>query len=263
LSVINMLQHGYIPFGLVALIFTCMLASGSVSMHGMSDQSIRGTSQDYGTMSSGKSIDTNAFIDADCTADVYNLNCSNLGLDKQFGCIQISNASTALGSLSPKLPMVKCLFRKPALTLYPSGDKDYNSKEGIVREGCMFSGYRSYIVKQDEEFKLIRTKEEFQSMFAPVETQEEAMSFAVALTGSILKYDTSAPEGYFPVASPIKPTYVEETDGRFKVHLFHRESCGCGTHPYYAIDYIITRAGNVTELSRQKVYDSNHKICVD
>jgi hypothetical protein len=221
----------------------------------MPGQSIGAISQDYQTMSSGKSSDSNAFIDEGCFVDGYNLDCSNLGLDQRFGCIWISNASAALGNLSPTLPMVECLVR--------SEDYNFNSSEGIVREGCMMPMYRRFIAMQDGEFKLISTKEEFLSMFAPVETKEEALSFAIALTSSFTKYDASSPEGYFPVASPIKPTYVEETEGGFKVHLFDYDVCGCGSHPYYAIDYSVTRAGNVTELSRQKVYDSNSNICVD
>jgi hypothetical protein len=178
-----------------------------------------------------------------------------LGLDQQFGCIWISNASAALGNLSPALSLVECLVR--------SEDYNFNSSEGIIREGCMMQMYRRFIAMQDGEYRLISTKEEFQSLFAPVETKEEALSFAVALTSSFPKYDASVPEGYFPVASLIEPTYMEETDGGFKVHLFDYEVCGCGSHPYYAIDYSVTKDGNVTELSRQKVYDSNSIICMD
>ena len=250
-----MFQRKCIQFGLAALIFTCMLISGSIAVSDMPDQPIGGASQDYQTMSSGKNIDSNPFIDAVCFVDGYNLDCSNLGFDQRFGCIRISNTSEALGNLSPKLPMIECLVE--------SEDYDFNSSEGIIREGCMMPVHRRYIIKQDQEFKLIRTKEEFLSMFAPVENKEEALSFAVALTSSIPKYDASAPEGYFPVASPIKSTYMEEIDGGFEVHLFDYELCGCGSHPYYAIDYSVTKDGNVTELSRQKVYDSNSNICVD
>jgi hypothetical protein len=250
-----MYQRKYILLGLMAFIFTCLLISGSIAVSDMPGQSIGAISQDCQTMSSGKSGDSNAFIDEGCFVDGYNLDCSNLGFDQRYGCIRVSNASAALGNLSPKLPMVECLVR--------SEDYNFNSSEGIIREGCMMPVHRRYIIKQDEEFKLISTKEEFKYLFAPVEIKEEALSFAVALTSSIPKYDASAPEGYFPVASSIEPTYVEETDGGFKVHLFDYDVCGCGTHPYYAIDYSVTRAGNVTELSRQKVYDSNMTICFD
>jgi hypothetical protein len=77
------------------------------------------------------------------------------------------------------------------------------------------------------------------------------------------RYDTSVPEGYFSVSSSIEPTYAEESEEGFKVHLFDSEICGCGSHPYYAIEYLVTKDGNVTELSREKVYDSTSQICVD
>lgn len=47
------------------------------------------------------------------------------------------------------------------------------------------------------------------------------------------------------------------------VHLFESELCGCGSHPYYAIDYLVTRDGNVTELSKEEVFNSTMQICVD
>jgi hypothetical protein len=170
--------------------------------------------------------------------------------------MQISNASSALDNLSPRLPVVECFILSV----------DYNSEAGIVREGCMMPVFRRYIALQGEEFKLISSKEEFLSVFAPVETKEEALAFAVALTSSLPRYDTTAPDGYFPVTSStssIRPTYVEETEEGFKVHLFDSEICGCGSHPYYAVEYLVTREGNVTELLREKVYDSNYSICVD
>jgi hypothetical protein len=45
--------------------------------------------------------------------------------------------------------------------------------------------------------------------------------------------------------------------------LFAHYEYGCGTHPYYEIDYLVTRAGEVTELSRKKAYDSSNYVCVD
>ena len=187
-----------------------------------------------GSIASSISIDSNEF-------------------DQRFGCMQTSNASRALENLSPPLPLVECLFLS----------KDYNSEEGIVREGCMMPLFRRYIAKQGEELMLISSREEFLSIFAPVETKEEALAFAVALTSSLPRYDTSVPEGYFPVTSSIRPTYEKETEEGYLVHLFDSELCGCGSHPFYAIDYLVTKAGNVTELSREKVYDSTMQMCVD
>jgi hypothetical protein len=243
---VRMSRSRYIKAGLFALIFAGMLAFGSMAQ------------PDALTPARAES---SAFIDAGCLFDGYSLNCSSLGLGQRFGCMQIYNASTALRSLSPRLPVVECLF------LSEDFHSQDDSEEGIIREGCMMPAYRRYIIKQGEEFILIRTKEEFLSIFAPVETKEEALAFAVALTSSSPRYDDSVPEGYFAVASsmehPLNSAYLEETPEGFRVRLFDSEICGCGTHPYYAVDYLVTKAGDVTELSRQKVFDSTNQICVD
>lgn len=85
----------------------------------------------------------------------------------------------------------------------------------------------------------------------------------MALTSSTPRYDSSVPEGYFPVTSSIRPTYVQEIEEGYKVHLFDSELCGCGSYPYYDIEYLVTKDGNVSELSREKVYDSTNQICID
>jgi hypothetical protein len=61
----------------------------------------------------------------------------------------------------------------------------------------------------------------------------------------------------------IEPSHAEEKDGAFSVHLFNRPICGCGSHPYYAVNYLVSKEGEVTELSRQMVYDSSFAICFD
>jgi hypothetical protein len=178
---------------------------------------------------------------------------NSLGLAERFSCMQIINASVELENLSPQLPIVECLYLS----------EDYNSQEGILREGCMMPLFRKYIIKQGDEFKLIESIDDFRSVFEPIETKEEALAFAVALTSSLPRYDTSVPEGYFTVSSSITPTYAKETEGGYLVHLFDKEICGCGSHPYYAIDYLVTKSGNVTELSREEIFNSTMQICVD
>jgi hypothetical protein len=217
--------------GLAALIFGCVLATTALAL----------------PPSPG------GLIESGCVGMGYRLDCSSLGLEERFGCSQISNASAALNNLTPNLPIAECLTRV----------RDNEAEEGIVREGCMLPSYRRYIVLQDGEFRLIRTRAELLALFAPVETPEEAISFAVAFTNSFPKYDTTAPEGYFPVTSSLQPTYAKEVEQGFEVHLFDIPICGCSTHPCYAVDYLVTREGVVTELSRQKAYDSGSMICFD
>ncbi|OPY50990.1 MAG: hypothetical protein A4E49_02490 [Methanosaeta sp. PtaU1.Bin112] len=228
-----MYQRTLTLFGLAAAICSCMLVAGSVASE----------------MKNG----SNAFIDAGCFAEDYNLNCDSLELEERFGCMQIINASQELDNLSPRLPIVECLYL----------GEDFGPSQGILREGCMMPLFRKYIVRQGEEIKLIESAEDFRSEFAPVETKEEALAFAIALTSSLSRYDTSVPEDYFSVSPTITPTYASETAGGFVVHLFDSQLCGCGTHPYYAIDYLVSRDGNVTEMSRQEVFNSTRLVCFD
>jgi hypothetical protein len=228
-----MRQRIYTPIGLAALICCCMLMPGS--------------------MASEIPNNSNAFIDSGCVGEGFSLNCDSLGLKEKFGCMQIVNASQELDNLSPGLPIVECLYL----------GNDSGPSQGILREGCMMPLFRKYVVKQGEDFKLIESAEDFKSEFAPVETKEEALAFAVALTSSLSRYDTSAPEGYFSVSSAITPTYANETENGYLVHLFDSELCGCGTHPYYAVDYLVSKDGNVTEIARQEIYNSTRMICFD
>jgi hypothetical protein len=205
------------------------------------------------------------FLNSGCAIDGYRLNCSGPGLEERFGCFEIANASEALEGLDPQLPIVECYSR-----VIDGGDRSRDGgsdggsdQNGMVRVGCMLPAYRDYIIAIDGDFRPIKSKEEFAALFAPVQSPEEAMAFAIALTDSFPLYDRVAPEGYFPVSPAATPSSAEEKDGSFVVHLFDRPICGCSTHPYYAVDYLITKEGNVTELSRRMVYDSNNQICFD
>jgi hypothetical protein len=206
---------------------------------------------------SAQASPSSEFLNSGCKIEGTRLNCSSQGLEERFGCYEITNASEALAGLDPRLPIVEGYSFAADRTAEGTG------QEGLVRTGCMLAGYRNYIVKMNGDFQLIQSKDEFATLFAPVRSTDEAIAFAVALTDSFPLYDMVPPEGYFPVSSAIAPSSAEVNDGSFVVHLFDRPICGCSSHPYFAVDYLVTDAGNVTELSRRKVFDSNAMICFD
>lgn len=203
-----------------------------------------------------QSLTANAssFIEAGCVKEDWRFNCSGAGLEEKFSCESIREADN-LGGLTPNVPIVTCAFEK----------KDQDEPGGISRLGCLIPIYNKYIVLDKGEFKAINTSEEFKQFFAPVETRAEALSYAVALTGAYPRYNANIPAGYRTFVSDIKPTYVEETSAGYIVHLFDYQSCGCGPHPYYTIDYLVTKSGSVTEISSQKLYEDPQydNLCVD
>lgn len=202
--------------------------------------------------------DASVFIEAGCV-DTGNgaLDCSAIGLEERFSCEDYMRVPDDLGGLSPRLPIIECNVLVENWTEAP--------EEGIVREGCLLPLYRKYIVLSGGEYKLIGSKEEFVDLFAPVDSPEEALGFAVALTSAYAAHKLSIPENYRVFVQEIRTTYVEEKDGSYNVHLFLAQPCGCGNHPYYAVDYVVTRAGDVRETASEKIYENPQfaGLCVD
>lgn len=59
--------------------------------------------------------------------------------------------------------------------------------------------FNKYIIWNNGTFAVIRNKEEFKKFFAPIETPEEALSFAIAITGSYPKYDINISKNDFVI----------------------------------------------------------------
>jgi hypothetical protein len=206
------------------------------------------------------SSNASGFLEAGCvmqkpysSSDYYVLNCSKIGLEEEYSCITITEPSAYLSGLSPSVPLVECQFIK----------EDWDSDEGIIHKGCMLPMFNKYLILADGKTKALSTAREFAQFFAPVETKEEALAFTTALTSSYPLYNTTLPEGYRLFVSEIKPTSVEETDEGFVVHLFDYQFCGCGPHPYYAVDYFVSKEGIVTEISGERIYEDPSLECVD
>lgn len=202
-------------------------------------------------------VDISGFIQAGCVQEAESLNCSKINLEEKFSCERIIPPADALSGLSPALPIVECTFinRNTSTT-----------SEGILRKGCRLPLYNKYIVlTSDNEFQEIATKEEFQKVFGPVETPKEALSFAVALTESYPRYKISIPKEFRVFVPKIKDTFVKKIADGYQVHLFDYQVCGCGPHPHYAVDYTVTKTGDVTETSRTKIYEDPQQdgLCVD
>lgn len=104
----------------------------------------------------------------------------------------------------------------------------------------------------------IRSAAELAKAFAPVGSPEEAIAFAVALTGNEEVNARDADSKNLGV------TEVKlEPDG-YHVRLFGSQMCGC-SHPTWGIDYLVTPDGKVTELARKKVWEDpkSRGLCVD
>jgi len=104
---------------------------------------------------------------------------------------------------------------------------------------------------------------DLQPVFAPVESADEALSYALAVAddnyyaafGLKIHNDGSAkvpyPTPQYLVAR-IEDTHVEETTEGYLVHLFRSPACLCG-YETYAVGVLVTREGQVLPKSTQLV----------
>lgn len=193
-------------------------------------------------------INISAFIDAGCIKEKGYLNCSSINLEKKYTCDRIAIPSKYLGGLTPKVSIAECI------SSLQEGDEFFKGLQQSYK----------YIISDNASFRVIRTKEGFKKFFSPVQTPEEALSFAVSFTGSYPMYNTTMPKYFRFFVAKIEATHVEETEEGFKVNLFKDQVYGCGTHPTYTVDYIVTRSGEVKGIQEQKIYeDSTWTACVD
>ena len=169
-------------------------------------------------------------------------------------CGEYSQSNDLLGGLAPRAAITAC-------DILSRGD----GGKGIYRTGCRLSTWHRYVVADGKALSLLDTREAFVKRFAPVETPEEALAFAVALTDSKALFKIELPKDAEVFFKTIEPTSVEPVAEGFKVRLYGYQFCGCGPHNHLAIDYLVTRAGEVRELASAPAWidPKTQKLCID
>lgn len=169
-------------------------------------------------------------------------------------CGEYSRFEDLLGGLSPKVAITGCDILGRGLEI-----------KGVYRSGCRLATWHRYVIAGDKKLELIDSKEAFVKRFAPVESPAEALAFAVALTDSKALFKIELPKDAVVFLKKIDPTSVTPVAEGFKVRLFAYQFCGCGPHNHLAVDYLVTRAGEIRELDSEPAWNDpkTAKLCVD
>jgi hypothetical protein len=204
------------------------------------------------------STNTAAFDDSSCPEQNGRRICVPDGLLGQFGCEQIRQPGMVLNGLQPAYPLRVCLVLSDASQ--PLAEGEY-----VYREGCLMSEYVRYVVNKDGELVMLKNLADLQQAYAPIETEEEALSYALAATRLGVRYGLTAQSDLRYFVDQLEDTYVQAVPEGYRVHLFDYKLCGCGPHPTYAVDVLVTQDGQINELSREKIYEdpAEDKLCVD
>ena len=214
------------------------------------------------------SISMAAFEQAGCVAANYGRwTCPDPSPLAAFGCTEIEQPSSLYGALEPAYPVAVCLAAPS-----PSEDESFSGRleaikaEGyLYRRGCLLPVFARLIVWRDGEFQLLKTKEEVQAVFAPITSADEALSYALAVTGFSAYYGQQFTPGYRYLSRRVEDTFVRETGTGFEAHLFKYQLCGCGPHETFSIDVQVSRNGLVTPGDYVPIYadPTEDGLCVD
>ena len=215
-------------------------------------------------------LDLGPFRSAGCLPEEYgNWSCPEDGPVAALECDRLTEASDLLGALEPAAAIMECHLTP----FFQEGKEDPVARMERIKEegffyglGCMAPGFVRYVIFQDGEFRVIKTEEEFRDVFAPVSSPEEALSYALAVTGHSAYFGQDTLSGYRYLVDSLEDTHVEERDGGgYGVNLFHYQFCGCGPHSTLTTEVVVSADGQVARGQFTPVYENPEEdnLCVD
>ena len=115
------------------------------------------------------------------------------------------------------------------------------------------------------QLRILKSIGDLGQTYAPIESEDEALSYALAATGLGVRYGLTAQTDLRYFVNRLEDTNVQQIPQGYQVHLFDYKVCGCGPHPTYAVDVLVTNDGQVRELNREKIYEdpAEDGLCVD
>lgn len=164
-----------------------------------------------------------------------------------LGCDEVRGPRFYVNGLQPPYAIMECIHEEgepadPAYFRQPAG---------------LDTRYRSYAILQDGTYRLLIKKSEFKYTFAPVESMDEALSYAMAMTGLQARFDLQSLDGVEFLVDTLFETHVEETPEGYLVYLFDSDhKMGCDRHSFYAVKVLVNPEGEVHEVSREEIYRS-------
>lgn len=204
------------------------------------------------------SVDSAIFLEAGCPADEFQRrSCPEGSSLNNQGCTELRDPGDFLGGLAPSTPINLCI--------YQSEQGEEPSGGFLYREGCLMPAYVSYVIYRDGEFVVINSIEELGQAFLPIDSENEALSYALAATGLGVRYGQEALPGLEYFVDELEDTHVVKTPDGYQVLLFDYKLCGCGPHHTYAVEILVQSDGRIEETSRVPIFKDPEEdgLCVD
>ena len=165
-----------------------------------------------------------------------------------FHCMSLLTPDPLLGGLDPGYPMAECAV----------GEGRY-----VYQAGCNIFWGQAFIIERVGEYELIDSFAELRRTFAPIETENEALSYALAATGYSAYYGMEVSSDYEYFVEQLEDTHVTEAKNGYLVHLYDYALCACRQQETFAVTVQVTRSGQVRQISQELVYRDAYESCID
>lgn len=168
----------------------------------------------------------------------------------------ITKPGDLLGGLDPSLPLA---------VASTNGFNAEDELPSVYVNSCMFQQYIRYLVLVDGEMRLIDSAKGLAAVYAPIESENEALSYAIAATGLSAVYDLHESPNLKWYSNTVEETYVSQTDEGYLVHLFDTFLCGCGPHVVRSVDLVVSTDGSITFSEAFDTYSDPEldDLCID
>ncbi len=210
-------------------------------------------------------IDFSPFSEAGCPSAEYGLmECAADSPLAAYDCTVLQEPSNLLGGLDPAYPIATCIIRpywgESGVGGEPPAEGTY-----FYNAGGLIPSYIRYVIYRDESFQAIRNADELAAVYAPIDSPDEALSFALAAYDLSAYYNLERNPDYEYVVETLEDTHVEAIEGGYVVHLYHYQVFGCGPHWTSIVDVTVTTEGDLSITNTQQAYKdpSQDNLCVD
>ena len=176
-----------------------------------------------------------------------------------LGCNSIENMPL-LGGLTPGYPIAACTLEIDETVWTADIPTDC-----IYNDGGFITLCHRFVIYKEGKYQVVKTMNDFRKLFAPVDSPDEALSFALAFNDYFASYGQTKRDDYVYSVKELEDTFVETDAIGYLVHVFYTRTFGCGPFETNAVEIKVTYNGNVEEISRHPVYrdPSEDNMCAD
>jgi hypothetical protein len=204
-------------------------------------------------------VDTRPFEGAGCEADDSGRSiCAPDSPLGQLGCEYISSPGDYLGGLDPNYPITLCWVSGPPAL-------EFEKDEYIYRDGCLLPQVARYVIEQDGQLALLESQQDLIKAYAPITSEEEALSYAIASTGLSAYFGFEAPRGFRYFVDQLEDSHAVATGQGYLVYVYHYQLCGCGPHTTSLVELQVNPGGEIKETGRIPVFEDPEQdgLCID